>query len=478
MLQHIARHEGRVLLRERRLQVLVALLALVTFAAAHNGARAARARVVESARLMAAHHARTAQLAADLQARATATAPDDNATDARSARYVGGLEQPATLPIEPLAALAIGQSDLLPGLTSVSLWSASHTLLRNYEIENPQHLLDGRFDLAFVVIWLLPLFILAATHDIVSGGREDGTLPLALSQPVRPRTLILARLLTRVVLVLGATLALSLLGAFAAGLPVTAGVVAGLALWCTLVGAYGLYWCALGLALASWAPSSAATAVRLVVAWLVLVVLLPATLNVLVASVYPSPSRLAFIQATRAAANAAQERATSQLTHFYADHPELIPAGSDPDLGDFMTRFLTIAADVESQVGPLQDEYEGRLQRQQAWLQRWRLLSPATLLHEALTDLAGTDTARLRRFQLQARTFLAAWHAFFTPRIFARRPLSASDHASLPRFTFLEEPPAARQARTALALAGLLLPAAALAGLAVHALGRRRAGDF
>jgi ABC-2 type transport system permease protein len=474
MLARLARHELRLLRRDTSLHVVLALLAGVTLVAAQHGGQAARARVAEQARVVADHRAQMATFT-----RALETAPAPGALDPRSPRDMGGVAQPLVLPVAPLAALAIGQSDLLPSLLSASHWSAAHTLARNYEVENPALLASGRFDLAFVVVWLLPLFMLATTYDVVTGGREDGTWALAFSQPVRPRALILGRLLPRIVVVVGATLGLSLLGAVVAGVPLgAADARADLASWCALVTAYALFWCGLGLALAVGARSSAQAALRLAVAWLVLVVLVPAALNLLAAGLHPTPSRLAFIQDTRAAANEAHERATGLLTDYYADHPELVPAGSDPDLTDFMTRFLTISADVHRQVEPLRAEYERRLERQHELLHTLRFASPAALLQAAFVDLAGNDGPRLRAFQSQARAFLDAWKAFFTPRIFARQTLDARAHAAWPRFRFAEEPRGAQRARTLLAWAALALPALLLFGLAAWRLGRQRPADF
>lgn len=478
MLLRVARNEWTVLRHDKGLALLLALLALATFIGALNGARVARGRASEQHRALAAHERENARLLVGLRA-AASEAADPVAADARSPRYVSGLGQPVCLPVGPLASLAVGQSDLLPSFTSASIWSASHTLLRNYEIENPTHLSHGRFDLAFVMVWLLPLFLLAATHDVVSAGREDGTWPLALSQPVRPTAVILGRWLPRCLIVLGATLVLSLLGALATGLsPSAPGTAVDLLLWSLLVTAYGAFWSTLGLALALGARTSAGAAVRQAVAWLVLVLLVPAASNLLASSLHPTPSRLAFIQATRAAANLAQERAERTLSHYYADHPELVPADTDPDLNDFMTRFLAISADIQRQVDPLLSEYERRLQRQQALLSALRFTSPAALLDEALSELAGNDGARLRRFQVQARGFLDAWKAFFTPRIFARASLTLADHAALPRFAFADETPATRHARMVWACVGLVLPAALLSLLALRRLGSRRPGDF
>ena len=61
----------------------------------------------------------------------------------------------------------------------------------------------GRFDLAFVLIYLYPLLILALTYNLLSAEKEQGTLALALSQPVSLRTLVSARWRCAAVVLLG-----------------------------------------------------------------------------------------------------------------------------------------------------------------------------------------------------------------------------------------------------------------------------------
>ena len=65
----------------------------------------------------------------------------------------------AVLPPAALAPLSVGQSDLLPFYFKVST-DARETVVAATEIENPHRLLVGRFDLAFVLVFLYPLLSL------------------------------------------------------------------------------------------------------------------------------------------------------------------------------------------------------------------------------------------------------------------------------------------------------------------------------
>jgi cell division protein FtsW (lipid II flippase) len=93
--------------------------------------------------------------------------------------------------------------------------------------ENPHRLLIGRFDAAFVVVFLVPLFIIALTYSLIAGERERGTLALLLAQPVTLPALITAKLAPRVIIVVALLALIAVL--FALAIAQVNG--AGLALW-------------------------------------------------------------------------------------------------------------------------------------------------------------------------------------------------------------------------------------------------------
>ena len=63
-------------------------------------------------------------------------------------------------------------------------------ITKNNELENPVNLMTGAFDIAFVVIFLLPIFILAISYDLLSSERERGTLAMILAHPISLKELM------------------------------------------------------------------------------------------------------------------------------------------------------------------------------------------------------------------------------------------------------------------------------------------------
>ncbi|HHZ62426.1 MAG TPA: hypothetical protein EYN53_07250, partial [Dehalococcoidia bacterium] len=141
-----------------------------------------------------------------------------------------------------------------------------------------------RFDLAFVIIWLYPLFLLAFLYDLMAGDRESGTLRLALSQGISPAGWLCRRALARSLPVLGLALVATLLAG-------SAGYELRLAVALAVVLIYGLFWATLAVAINAVSTSAASAASTLGAAWVALVLVAPTLINLAAESLYPTPSR-------------------------------------------------------------------------------------------------------------------------------------------------------------------------------------------
>jgi ABC-2 type transport system permease protein len=371
-------------------------------------------------------------------------------------KAIAGRGTTAILPAPPLPLLAAGQSDLSPAHETVVLWKLGSPSDARSELENPSHLMAGRFDLAFVLVWLFPLFLLGFVYDLIAGDREVGTLRLALAQGITPWRWMGARAIARALPVI-----------IVAGLAtLTAGMSSGAAdksmrLVFALVAvlAYGLFWIALAVVVNTVARSAAGAATALGAAWVMLVLVLPTLLNVIVETLYPIPSRPELVAAGRKASGEAEKRGGELMNSFYRDHPELAPPGQQ---ADFYAQHLTVQTEVGRSVEPVRQKFDAQLARQQTAVGRWRFVSPAIALHEALTDLAGTGYWRYRAFREQVVALRQAVSGFFTPRIHKRELITMADADKLPQFEFREEPANLWMGRVLTSLGGILVLALAL----------------
>ncbi len=460
MSPYLFRLELRLLARERGVWVLLALFAAALLYGLGNGAQL---------------HARQSQITAQLNRAATDRAVqvrDFLGRQSLDAQAVAGRGEIAILSPAPLPLLATGQSDLVPGHQVISVWNLSAPAETRSELENPSVLLAGRFDLAFVLVWLFPLFLVAFVHDLAAGDRESGTLRLGLAQGITPGRWLAHRALARALPVLG----LAALGTLAAGVVSdSAAAMHRVALAVAVVLAYGLFWVALAIAVNAVARSAAGAATALGAAWVLLVLVVPTLLNVAVETLYPTPSRAELVAAGRKASGDAEKRGIELLNSFYRDHPELAPPDQQ---ADFAARHLTVQTEVGRAVEPVRQRFDDQLARQQTAVGRWRFLSPAIATYEALTDLAGTGYWRHRAFHDQTAEFKSAIHDFFSPKVHQRAPITLADYDRLPRFAFREEPASAWAARVGAGVAGVLTLTAALGWWTWRRLRPARAGQL
>jgi ABC-2 type transport system permease protein len=340
----------------------------------------------------------------------------------------------ATLAPEPLALIAFGQSDLLPYYYRVTM-TKKQSLYHAEEIENAAILYNGNFDVAFVIVYLVPLLIIALSYNIVASEREQGTLAMLLSSNARFDSLVLTKYLFRFALVGAAFSVVLIVGLLLARVNlVEAAPQLGLLLLTTLL--YAAFWFALSFAVNSFGRNSGFNAAILVGAWLLLVLIIPTTLSVLATTLHPTPSRVELITTTREASDAAKKRSSQLLSKFYEDHPELLPKDKQVDAKDFAVTALTAQMEVDRTLKPLQDRFESQLQAQQSLVRFYRVLSPAVFVQHTLNDIAGTGHERYATFNAQVVRFYAEFQQFFVKKIFRQEQMTSADFEQVPAFQY------------------------------------------
>ncbi len=457
------RQELHLLRREGLAPWALVALTLLLVAAGING----RALLGVQARAVAEVEdevAQTTKALADQAARGVATAISPGAVG------YSVLSEPAVLPPAPLGALAIGQGDLLPGWYPVTA-RGPHGFLTRSEPDNALRLATGNFDAAFVIVWLLPLVVIALSFNVVSAERERGVLAIAVAAGASPSGFILGKVAARAALVFGSLWIALLAAAFAAGVPV--GQAAGalpLLLWLGGATLYAAFWFALALFVNSRPRASDQNASLLAGAWLLLVILLPALTNLAATTVFAAPSRVALTTELREASETADRAAASSRDQYFFDHPEM--QGGEMDRTAYFQSVALSEQSIAESMAPLLGAFEVQARRQQALIEVLQYLSPGTLAYETLTELAGSNGARHREFRAQTLAFHAAWSGFFRSRLMRGATLTPADYAALPQFRFAEPPLAAALARAAAPLAVLLVLSLLLGGIALRRLRR------
>ncbi len=345
------------------------------------------------------------------------------------------------LPPASLAMAAIGQSDLLPFCIRVRVGPWPEFAVNN-EWENPLRLLLGRFDCAFAIIYLLPLLALVASFDLLAREKELGTLPLLLSSPVPLSRWLAVCFLVRFAVFLGAVVAAIAAGALVMGFaPSAQSAIPSLALWLALIAAYISFWFALSWFVNARGGSSAANALILAGAWLILAIGLPAAINTAAKQIYPPPSRVEFINSLRQASDESARRGNELLKDYLFDHPGLVKekqANEGESQTEFYSRLLAVNAATEAAVEPAKRNFAAQKERQLALIGSLRFLSPAMIFQEAANELAGNDQARHRRFLEAADAHRKEVKQFFEP--FFLSEAAFDGFGKVPPFHYFDRP--------------------------------------
>lgn len=377
----------------------------------------------------------------------------------------------AVLPPTAFAVTAVGQSDLNPPYVKVSADNKESFAL-NEEIENPGNLLIGNFDLAFVVVFLLPLLIIALSYNLLSAEHEQGTLAIAMTNPVPLWVLIAGKLSFRATLVFSLTASITVMGLIAIGTDLsTMDSLLRLGWWIALLFIYILFWFALAIAVNVLAKSSAQNALILTGLWIVILLVLPTFISIAVNVAYPVPSRVAMVGLIRAAQTDATKESDATVARFEQEHPEMTtrPVAKDDDYTATGKRVLVQQAAAD-RIAQIMAGYDQQLAQQQRSVDTLRFLSPAILMQEALNAVAGTDNSRYRHLSRQVDAFHRVWQGFFLPKVLENTPLTFADYQHFPHFSYVEQARAETNLRLFAGLLGLAVPIVLLSLFSVRRL--------
>ena len=412
----IAGYEIRRLLRDRALPVLLILLLGLSAYAAWNGADWVQQR----------------EAAIDLiKAKEQAWMEDNRQFVAQSYPSV---ILPITQPVLPpgaMAPLSVGQADAYPFTAEiVPLGDYTYLFRRVWaDIGSPTVRAAGRFDLAFVIVFLLPLVILAATYDLWSYERERGVAAMVLSQPVAIGQLIAVKALARsLVVLLPATVIILAVAAWAgAREPI------GLAALALVVLAYGSFWLAIAVIISLVARRSTETAIAAGAIWMLVVVMAPSLSLAAVDLATPAPSEMRFATDLKAR----KTEITEQQRLFRAANPTLerLPAPKISDrLRDLYADRVALDRELASMIAAHRQAKDAR----RHVLDTVRFFLPSVAVQDALDRIAGSDADRALGFESQVRAAQLDLRLKYKSYLDRDALLTLAEYDSLPGFQFRE----------------------------------------
>jgi ABC-2 type transport system permease protein len=315
----------------------------------------------------------------------------------------------ARLTPAPLAAVSAGQSALFPAYVPLTTGSRDKSM-GSTEVANPESLQTGPIDAAFVLVYLLPLALIAIGYGIRANERETGVDVLIRTAAVRPWRVYARRLLLRAALLYAVVVAVLSISALVG---VFSNPWRDLSLAFGLIAVYIAFWYSVVAAVALTAASGAISALRSISIWIVLLIIVPAAANVVARIVAPVPSRAEFVQSVRDATDGVEAQRATLLEKYLFDHPEMSGADSAANAVPAAIASLVTRRAVEAHASEVDARYQAQLNRQEAVIVRFEYFSPAIWLQNALNRLSGTDTGRYRAFLEGVSVYHEELRSFF-----------------------------------------------------------------
>jgi ABC-2 type transport system permease protein len=326
-----------------------------------------------------------------------------------------------------LAFAALGQRDVAPYVLRVRAL-ALEGQIHESENYNAELALPGRFDWAFVLTYLAPLFLIALLHDLKSGEREAGRHVLLGVMARSERRLWMRRSAIRSGLVFAALIVPFAIGAMLSGSGVVALAVAAIA------AAYVLVWTLACLLVSRLRLGSVANAASLAAIWLVVTLVLPGLALLAINAAIPVRQGVELTLAQREAVHAGWDKpkeATMQA--FFQYHPEW--RDTAPVEGGFHYKWYYAFQHLgDLSVADQTRSYRAGLEARDAWTRRVGLSLPPVGVQVAIHRLARTDLQAQLSYQDRIRTFHDQLRRFYYPYIFNERRFVGEDFAKAPRW--------------------------------------------
>lgn len=361
----------------------------------------------------------------------------DAGVSARSGSAVM-LTFPSSLTPGALGDFAIGQSDFLPFMTEISLRQSDIKQFSKYEFDNPVSLALGAFDLSKAVIFILPLLLVVLSFDVLSSDRDSNRLGLKMAQGINLRSYFWRRLFVRGVLVLGLTAIVSTIMFVIQTNEFTSERLSMFAIWLAGVALYGMFWMAIISFIASKNKNGETNVISLLILWACFTLIVPAAMTSVTETIYPTPSRLAYMAEAREMENQASLEISDIANKYLLDHPELSVTDDSEMPAFFRTSFL-VTSTMDKATRPILEEFEQISVERENTLELLRYFSPAIITHILFNDVAGTSSKRHSEYHKAVRDFKSQYVERVGPLIMSNQRLGESDFNTIPAFHFPEQ---------------------------------------
>jgi ABC-2 type transport system permease protein len=335
-------------------------------------------------------------------------------------------------------ALSIGQKDNYPYYHN--LWLLNNVYTNPLEeIRNPDKLLIGNFDLAFVLIYLLPLWIIAFSYNVLSAEKENRTdILLKIYSPSLPHV-VAHKLVFRFLITGGAVLLLGVVGFLVNRIPITSQWSSMLA-WLLVSLFYTSFWFLLVYWVVSFGSSSTWSALTLMATWLVLLLLIPSILNYYLSTLNSDTERVTLVTVDRDEDDKLWELPAGEII---ASFHKAVPTFSPPIFPVVDSANQRFAAFIE--LSQRQNNAAGEAidtQQKAAYEQTlgFNWVNPVYTALNAFNQLAGTEVNHYLAYIQAVKAYQQQRRYFIFNYMLSTKPFRKEQYLQFPEFTFVTTP--------------------------------------
>ncbi|MGR4877144.1 ABC transporter permease [Pseudoxanthomonas sp. LARHCG66] len=410
------RYEWRLLLRSRIPAIGLLVLTALTVASLVSGVQRIDSQREAIARIATLQAADSAAVAA----------AHGKSTDAGQAAYYSF--HSTWNPPSALSFAAVGMRDVAPFMLRVRALGLE-AQIHDGDVFNPELALAGRFDFAFLLTFLLPVFVIVLFHDLRSNETESGRERMLRSLPMGLGRLYLRKAMVRALALLACVGVPFMVVALQQG--VTLSKIAGVL---GLATAYLVFWAGLSLLVTRHGWSSATNAATLAASWVAIALVLPALAHVAIERAIPVDQGAEIARAQREAVNRAWDIPREDtMKRFYARYPEW---SDSPPLGTAFHYkwYLAFHQNGDDDVAQMAADYRAGIEHRSVAASNLGWLLPPVGMQAALTRLADTDMQAHLAYQDRIRAYHADLRVYYYRFLFRDEPFRQADYSRAPVF--------------------------------------------
>lgn len=322
-------------------------------------------------------------------------------------------------PLQPLAGISIGQSDLNTHIQNVSILNLEGQKY-DTDLVNPMRLQVGNLDISFLIIFLFPLIVIALNFNILSEEVENGTWKMITIQSKSSFKYLLKKFSVRIFFVFIILGILFLLAKLILDIPFS------IDFFHIIIVSYVyiLFWFSVCFFVILLRKSSNTNAIVLLVSWLLLVVFLPVLINNYITNKYPVEEAFAMTIKQRDEYHKKWDTDKKEtMDKFYKHYPQFKKYGVKNEGFSWLWYYaMQQMGDDESKVE--REAMYGKIRSREKLSKKIAQFFPPLQVQLSMNDIANTGLSHHIEFLNATTDFHEKLRLQFYPKIFEDQPAS------------------------------------------------------